>query len=86
MLMANDTCLIGWSTPGTCGHSRTAPVHTGSPAGRQAGPLRKPTLQAGTPIADNAANESGCDATDAAPPPRRRPRMDSPGRLADPTG
>jgi hypothetical protein len=32
--------------PGTCGHSRTA-RYTGSPADRQADPLRKPTFQAG---------------------------------------
>jgi hypothetical protein len=35
-------CPIGRSTPGTHGHSRTA-RYTGSPAYRQADPLRKPT-------------------------------------------
>ena len=39
-------CPIGRSTPGTGGHSRTD-RYTGSPADRQADPLRKPTFQAG---------------------------------------
>ena len=36
-------CPIGRSTPGTRGHSRAA-RYTGSPAYRQADPLRKPTF------------------------------------------
>jgi len=36
-------CPIGRSTPGTHGHSRTA-GYTGSPANRQADPLRKQTI------------------------------------------
>jgi hypothetical protein len=36
-------CPIGWSAAGTHGHSRTA-GSAGSPADRQADPLRKPTF------------------------------------------
>jgi hypothetical protein len=36
-------CPIGRSIPGTYGHSRTE-RYTGSPAYRQADPLRKPTF------------------------------------------
>jgi hypothetical protein len=47
-------CPIGRSTPGTHGHSQTA-RYTGSPAYRQADPLRKPTFQA-----TGRARERGC--------------------------
>jgi hypothetical protein len=47
-------CPIGRSTPGTHGHSQTA-RYTGSPACRQADPLRKPTFQA-----TGRARERGC--------------------------
>jgi hypothetical protein len=42
-LAADDVpvaCPIGRSTPGTCGHSRTA-LHVGSPANRRADPLHR---------------------------------------------
>jgi hypothetical protein len=46
-------CPIGRSTPGTHGHSRTA-RYTGSPAYRQADPLRKPTSSAAGRVAERS--------------------------------